>query len=67
MKVFRVIVLASLLLFSVGSAFAGNNQDGDSQGGHTYAAPELDFGSLQYALLGLGGVSAFLFGRRGRR
>ena len=42
-------------------------EDGDSQGGHTYAAPELDFGSLQYALLGLGGVSAFLFGRRGRR
>jgi hypothetical protein len=68
MRTLRVIFLAGLIFALAGSAFAGNNQDGNSQGGKTYTAPEFDFhGPLKYELLVVAGGAVLLLERRRRR
>ena len=65
MRALRVIFLASLIFALTGSAFAGNNQGGNSQG---WIAPELDFsGPLKYELLVVAGGAVLLLERRRRR
>jgi hypothetical protein len=73
MRALRVIFLASLIFALTGSAFAGNNQGGNSQGNQGgnsqgWIAPELDFsGPLKYELLVVAGGAVLLLERRRRR
>ncbi len=67
MRALRVIFFTSLLIFVAGGAFAENNPGGRSQGGKSYAAPDLDFsGPMKTELLLIVVGAALLLARRHR-